>query len=256
MPKSKTRRNIKRNTAKSAKSCHSQPARYREMTADPRTWVEDNRQTVPYGTKAAPGHHIVYQAPSTKGMKAHQVRIETMPSGDVWVFPSEPKPHIKHPVAGEPESFDSSANAIEIALGSKRALIESLDESTRELMLVSAPDQSGRDGVLTELYRHGIFNYRNTDDEVMKQWLDQMYLGTWEDTSWAAAAFLKDLEGAVSDERRIEAYERLKEMLVVIEIPIGNGRTVVALDQPCEFGDRFLVVQWMLHRNIPVVLGL
>lgn len=226
------------------------------MTADPRTWVSDSRKTVPYGTKAEPGDYIVYPAPSTKGLSMAEVRIEHMPySSDVWVFPIKPSAKVCVMSEEARNAFDSGNYANELALGSKSNLIQSLDESTRKILNASAPENAGAAGALAELFRHGTFDYRTMPDAKLRTWLDSLYLGTWQDTSWAASAFLKDLDASISDDRRQEAYERLKEMLVIIELPLGNGRTAVCLEQPCEYGERFIVVQWMLHRNIPTVMS-
>lgn len=155
------------------------------------------------------------------------------------------------------QEWQDSAMGEYVALGGSNHFLATLTEETREVLTECSPNKQANEAY-AELFAWGFFALGQLDKAVTRSWLDDKYLGTWEDPTFAMGAFLRDMSGTagISAEKRRIAYERLAQMAVITEIPLGSGRTIVYLDRTFDDIQRFLANQYMIHGSMPEVIGL
>ena len=150
--------------------------------------------------------------------------------------------------------WNATEQATAIALGSDNAFLESLSETARDTLTFCSPDGS-MTATYVELLREGVFPEDFQKTAAFRHWLDECYLGTWDNKILATGAFLRDMEGlsTITTEKCQLAYERLTQLVAIHERHLTNGRVVVSMDRAISDLDRFLANQYMLHGSVPEV---
>jgi hypothetical protein len=159
--------------------------------------------------------------------------------------------------ANKSEIWEASDRPPYVAIGGSDSFLKSLSEEAQDILTHCAPNQTMRE-TYAELFAWGYLRVEQMETPRLRYWLDEHYLGTWEDPTFAVGAFLRDMEktSTIPDHKRRIAYERLAQMAEITEIPLGNGRTIVFLDRDFDEMRRFLANQYMIHGSMPEVIGL
>lgn len=242
MPKSKTRRKAKANRRPTG-ACAPRNLRPITPTYNPRpVYAQQSR---------------IWTVPTAIGLPANSINTLALnDSGDLWEFPVSPSP-IKRPYNHETHDFyEAHQIRVAIAAGMLGEVLEAVSDHTRAVLVECSPATNRAEETFAELFSHGDIEL-TSPKATLVEWLDEMYLGTWSDPSWAVGVFLRDIKGThtISDEVRQTAYERLYAYLPVRELNLPDGRTIVCLEKPVSDHERFLINQFMLFHHIPQVFA-
>lgn len=153
-------------------------------------------------------------------------------------------------------AWEKSGKGIEVALGASEAFLRTLSEEAQATLAASSANGKMATAY-EEMFAWGFLRPEALDSDAVREWLNDTYLGTWEDPTYAIGSFLRDIAKTPDVEplkRRI-AYERLAQMAEISEQPLGNGRTIVFLDRDFDDERRFLANQYMIHGSMPEIIG-
>jgi hypothetical protein len=183
---------------------------------------------------------------------------EFSPGGTTWIFPRGEQVAIVDPDPYEAKHWEESPIAAAIGAGMDDGFLDSLSEVAIETLRESSQPVGNERFAYTEIFSEGFFDYEEIEKSKLRVWLDECYLGTWDDPSFAVGPFLRDISGTrtISAEKRTAAYERLKRFCLIVEHRFTTGRTLVAIAVPISDVDRFLANQWMLYGLLPEVMSL
>jgi hypothetical protein len=193
---------------------------------------------------------------TSEGLSPSQiVERQFQPHGTIWQFPAKPTVEVVHGDTAAKVFWQASGVAEQIALGSDDAFIRTLDPFTLDMMRECSPSGLEQTAYM-EMFAYGADDYFSTDDETKRHRFDEHYLGAWEDPSFAAGAFVRDLRGtkSIDPSKRRDAYERLKQMIQIVEHPMPTGRTLVISKGHISDEERFIVNQYMIHDHIPEIV--
>jgi hypothetical protein len=232
MPKSKTRRKNK--------SIRRQAPRPVGMTHAPMAMRRPTR---------------IWTVPAAIGLAPKDIKTVALnASGDRWELPASPAPVLRLHDPAALDAYESKQTALAIAAGMRADVLDAVSEHTISVLEECSPLTGRREETFAELFSHGDLDITMPNSDLV-EWLDEMYLGTWTDPSWAVGVFLRDITGThtISDAVRKTAYERLYAYLPVRELRLKSGRIIVSLEKPMNEDERFLINQFMLHNQIPEV---
>lgn len=178
--------------------------------------------------------------------------------GATWVFPKNEQVARVPSDSNAARYWQESTLATAIGAGLDDDFLGSLSDVAIEVLRESSQPVGNERFAYTEIFSEGFLDYEESPKSTLRVWLDECYLGTWEDPSYAVGPFLRDIAGTrtISEERRLEAYDRLKRFRLIVEHHLSSGRTLVALAIPISNTDRFLANQWMLFGRLPEVMTL
>jgi hypothetical protein len=184
--------------------------------------------------------------------------MQFSPGGATWVFPKSEQVARVPSNSNAARIWQESTLATAIGAGLDDDFLGSLSDVAIEVLRESSQPVGNERFAYTEIFSEGFLDYEESPKSTLRVWLDECYLGTWEDPSYAVGPFLRDIVGTrtISAERRLEAYDRLKRFRLIVEHRLGSGRTLVALAIPISDTDRFLANQWMLFGRLPAVMTL
>lgn len=200
----------------------------------------------------------IWTVPTAIGLPATEIETRRLNhSPDLYEFPVSPSTKVRPHDPSALADYESTQVAVAIGAGMRGDVLESISEHARETLIECSPGINRFEEAFAELFSHGEIDIKTPTDELV-EWLDEMYLGTWADPSWAVGVFLRDIPGthSVSAAVRQTAYERLYSYLPVRELVLASGRVIVSLEKPVNEDERFLINQYMLHNQIPYVIQL
>ena len=107
-----------------------------------------------------------------------------------------------------------------------------LDSFTKERLRASSISGSIT-ASYAELFSHGLFSLSTPSSE-MVSWLNEHYLGTWNDPSFAIGSLLENIDWnhLVPNENRLELFRRLCTAGELKEYKLKSGRTITASTEP------------------------
>lgn len=209
------------------------------------------RPTKPKNRPQSYPHHRIAPRPESR----YIIKAGTLKVGTEVLHLPEPL-IIRGDVKNELSSHWAESNrGASIGMGTSDSFLNSLAEETQQTLTASAANAQMATAY-EEMFAWGFLRPAMLDSEELREWLDDLYLGTWEDPTFAVGAFLRDLDGSAKQtplKRRI-AYERLAQMAEIREQPLGNGRTIVFLDRDFDDQRRFLANQYMIHGTMPEIV--
>lgn len=144
------------------------------------------------------------------------------------VIPYNPK------VAAEYES-----NLVEIqAVLMSDSVLSLIDNFAMDTLRASSIVGSAS-AAFAELFSQGLFTL-STPAKEMATWLNEAYLGTWDDPTFAVGALLNDLDlnESLPRDYRLQSFANLSSGRMLKEYKLKTGRTIVALADPMNRFDR------------------
>jgi hypothetical protein len=189
----------------------------------------------------------VVLAPTAEKLDLHQTQIQVFEdTGARYAFPLHVSPKRVPFDQTCSERYQDEEGAL--AFLSAQEALSKLNPSTRELLRLCSPSGLA-ETAFAELHSHGLMKI-STSLNLKLYWLENQYLGTWSDPSYAVNAFL-EWSGFKSTEAVDDlnaAYKRLYSFLPIKEFILPNGRVAVSLIEPLDLGLR-LGLHAYLKRN-------
>ena len=135
--------------------------------------------------------------------------------GATWMFPQNEQVARVPSDSNAASYWQESTLATAIGAGLDDDFLGSLSDVAIEVLRESSRPVGNEKFAYTEIFSEGFLDYEESPKSTLRVWLDECYLGTWEDPSYADDPFLRDIAGTrtLSAKRRLEAYDRRKRFL-------------------------------------------